>query len=311
MSDLGPTDRPPEKAIEAAVDETGVGREELLKRALVALAEAEGIDIPDPEEVAAIRRDLDDLDADVDEKVADLRDRFVDLYRDVESKAPADHTHEETADRLDEVAADATRAAADASQAAADATDAVETAAAAEASVEAALDELDELGDRLARVESRTEGLDDLEPRVNGLESRVTDLESRTDGIDVEDVDDKLSRVAGAIVRVRRRLEAAERDRADRERLDALTAAANRHGVRKANCTECGETVGLGLLTTPECPHCGRRFAELDPNPGFLGTSRLVAEAAPPLDGDVSDSEGADGESRSVTARNDAGERSR
>ncbi|EMA66447.1 hypothetical protein C461_10418 [Halorubrum aidingense JCM 13560] len=304
MSDLGPTDRPPENAIEAAVDETGVGREELLKRALVSLAEAEGIDIPDPEEVAAIRRDLDDLDADVDEKVTDLRERFVDLYRDVESKAPADHTHEETADRLDEVAADATRAAADASQAAANATDAAETAAAAEASVETALDELDELDDRLARVESRTEGLDDLESRVDGLESRM-------DGIDIEDVDDKLSRVASAIVRVRRRLEAAERDRADRERLDALTAAANRHGVRKANCTECGETVGLGLLTTPECPHCGRQFAELDPNPGFLGTSRLVAEAAPPLDGDVSDSEGADGESRSVTARNDVGERSR
>jgi DNA repair exonuclease SbcCD ATPase subunit len=304
MSDLGPTDRPPEKAIEAAVDETGVGREELLKRALVSLAEAEDIDIPDAKEVAAIRRDLDDLDADVDEKVADLRDRFVELYRDVESKAPADHTHEETTERLDEVAADASQAAADASQAAADATDATETAATVEASVEAAIDDLVDIDDRLARVESRTEGLDDLGPRVN-------DLESRMGGIDVEDVDDKLSRVASAIVRVRRRLEAAERDRADRERLDALTAAANRHGVRKANCTECGETVNLGLLTTPECPHCGRRFAELEPNPGFLGTSRLVTEAAPPLDGDVPDNEAADDDSRDVTARNDADERSR
>jgi len=36
-------------------------------------------------------------------------------------------------------------------------------------------------------------------------------------------------------------------------------------------------------------PHCGRRFAKLEPNPGFLGTSRLVVEDRPVLDGDVSE----------------------
>ena len=298
MSDLGPADRSDGDALGAAVDETGVDREELLKRALVALAEEEGIDVPDAEEVAAIKRDLADLDATVDEKVEDLRDRFVDLYRKIESKAPADHAHAEIESGLDAVAADL--------DAVAERLDEVESDVAAAATVDEAVGEtVDEVDDRLARVESRIDDLDALESRVNDL--------------DVDDLDDKLSRVASAVVRVRRRLEAAERDRADRERLDALTATANRHGVRKADCTDCGKRVGLGLLTTPECPHCGGRFAELEPNPGFLGTSKLVVEEAPALGGAVADDGAAGGSdsadddrstgTRGATARDDTGDR--
>ncbi|WP_418285881.1 hypothetical protein [Halorubrum sp. DTA46] len=280
MSDIGPAERPHDEAIEAAVDQSDdADREDLLKRAIVALAETEDIDVPDAEEVAAIRADLNELDADLDEKVSDLRERFVELYRDLEAKAPADHTHEATDSRLDAVASD------------------VDNLAAEIDAVAERVDETrDDVGDRLARVESRTEELD-------ALESRVTELDSG-------ELDDKLSRVASAVVRVRRRLEAAERDRADRERLDALTAAANRAGVRKAKCTDCGETVNLGLLTTPECPHCGRRFAELEPNPGFLGTSKLITEEPPALDGDVDANENRAGDdSRGVTARDDTADR--
>lgn len=298
MSGPGPADSPDSDALEAAADEVGVDREELLKRGLVALADAEGIDVPDSEEVTAIRRDLADLDAAVDEKVEDLRDRFVDLYREIESKAPADHAHEEMESELDALAADL--------DAVAERLDEVESDVAAAATVDEAIEEtVDDVDDRLATVESR---MDDLDA-----------LESRVDSIDVDDLDDKLSRVASAVVRVRRRLEAAERDRADRERLDALTATANRHGVRKADCTDCGKRVGLGLLTTPECPHCGGRFAELEPNPGFLGTSKLVVEEPPALDGAVADDRAAggsdspdDGQStgtRGATARDDTGDR--
>lgn len=255
MSDLDPTDGTVDAAIEAAADEAGVGREELLRRAIVTLAEEENIDVPDAEKVAALESRVDELEADVDEKVADLRERFVELYRDLEAKASADHAHAETTERLDALATD-----------------------------------LDRVSERLADVESRTADL--------------TELEARVDAIDTGELDDKLSRVAGAVVRVRRRLEAAERDRADRERLDALAATANRNGVRKAACTDCGETVDVGLLTEPECPHCGREFAELEPNPGFLGTSRLVAEEQPALDGDVDD--GGDG---GVSTRDAGGER--
>ncbi|WP_141212746.1 hypothetical protein, partial [Halorubrum sp. Ea8] len=265
MSDLDPADRTVDAATEAAADETGVDREELLKRAIVALAEEEGIDVPDREEVAAIESRLDDLDAEVDEKVEDLRERFVELYRDLEAKAPADHAHAETAKRLDAIAADLERTA--------ERLDELEADAAARSTVDEAVEgRVDDLDDRLAGVEGRVEDLADPEDTV--------------DADDVEELDDKLSRVASAVVRVRRRLEAAERDRADRERLDALTATANRDGVRKAACTDCRETVDIGLLTAPECPHCGEEFAELEPNPGFLGTSRLVVGEQPALDGE-------------------------
>ena len=290
MSDLDPTDQTVDAAIEAAADDAGVGREELLKRAIVALADAEGIDVPDAEEVAAIEARLDDLDAEVDEKVDDLRERFVELYRDLESKAPADHAHEETAERLDAIAADL--------DALDDRLDEVEAEAAATATVGEAVEEtIDALDDRLARVESRIEEVDELRDRTEGIgdiEARVDDLEGLDERVDdLDEIEEKLSRVASAVVRVRRRLEAAERDRADRERLDALTAAANRAGVRKAKCTNCGDAVDIGLLTVPECPHCGRRFEELEPSPGFLGTSRLVVGDRPALDGEVGD-EGAD-----------------
>jgi len=271
MSDLDPTDGAVDAATEAAVDETGVEREELLKRAIVALAAEEGVDVPDAEEVVAIESRLDALDAEVDEKVEDLRERFVELYRDLEAKAPADHAHAETAERLDALAADLDRTA--------ERLDELEADAAARSTVGEA-------------VEGR---VDDLDDRLSGVEERVDDLaepDARVDADDVEGLDDKLSRVASAVVRIRRRLEAAERDRADRERLDALTATANRNGVRKAACTDCGETVDVGLLTEPECPHCGLEFAELEPNPGFLGTSRLVAGEQPALDGDVDDATG-------------------
>ena len=281
MSDLDPADGTVDAAIEAAAAEAGVGREEMLKRAIVSLAEAEGVDVPDAEEVAAMESRLDALEADLDEKVADLRERFVELYRDLEATAPADHAHAETAERLDALATDLDRTA--------ERLDEIEADAAARSTVDEAVGErVDEIDDRLSDVEAR---VDDL-----------AELEARVDAIDTEDLDDKLSRVASAVVRVRRRLEAAERDRADRERLDAISATANRNGVRKAACTDCGSPVDVGLLTEPECPHCGGEFAELEPNPGFLGTSRLVVEERPALDGDV------DGE-RGVSTRDAGGGR--
>jgi hypothetical protein len=271
MSDLDPTEGTVDTAIEAAADDVGVGREELLRRVLVSLAEAEGVDVPDSEEMAAIESRLDALDAELDEKVGDLRERFVELYRDLEAKAPADHEHPETADRLEGLAADLDRLA--------ERLEGLEADAASKSAVDEA-------------VEERVGGLDDRLADVEEQVDELAELEARVDDIDAGEIDDKLSRVASAVVRVRRRLEAAERDRSDRERLDALTATANRNGVRKAACTDCGDTVDISLLTAPECPHCGGAFAELEPNPGFLGTSRLVVEEQPALDGDVDDEGG-------------------
>ncbi|WP_049983441.1 hypothetical protein [Halorubrum sp. BV1] len=250
------------RAITAAADEVDVDREEALKRAIVGLAESEGIAVPDADEVASIRSRIDELDADVDEKVADLRERFVELYRDLESKAPADHVHEETIDRLD--------------------------------SVEDDLDSIEgDLDDVTAEVGRHRADLDATQTDLIEVEGRLAEVEAEVGDLDVDAVEDKLSRVASAILRVRRRLETLEDERDDRQRLDALTTVANRHGIETAACSDCGETVRLGLLTTPECPHCGRAFVDVDPRTWFFRSSRLVVADPPALDGDV-DADGAD-----------------
>ncbi|GAA0550270.1 hypothetical protein ABNG02_05080 [Halorubrum ejinorense] len=308
MSDLDPV-----ASLDAAADEAGVTREELLKRAIVALAESEGVDVPDADEVAAIESRLDDLDEELDEKVGDLRERFIDLYREVESLESADagaasETADETAARLDELA--------DELEGVSSRLDRLDATAADAASA----DRVDDLGDRIEAIDARLDGLDVVGDRLDGVDERVDAVGGRVDEMDrrvasvesdldeistegLTEVDDKLSRVANAVVKVKRRLEAAERDRADRERVDALTRTANRHGVRSADCDHCGGGVELGLLSTPECPHCGHRFEDLEPNTGFLGTSRLLVGDRPAIDGDVSD-DGA--EARDPTDTNNA-----
>ncbi|OYR64928.1 hypothetical protein DJ79_16900 [Halorubrum ezzemoulense] len=303
MSDLDPATA----ALDAAAEDAGVSREELLKRALVALAESEGIDVPDSDEVAAIEARLDDLDEELDEKVADLRERFVDLYREVEaldsgeaaedaqSSAPgladadeAESRVDDLADELEEVAARLDRL----------------DAAAADAP---SSDRVDDLDDRLDAVDDRLDAVDARLDDLNAVGDRLDGVESDLAGISADDlteIDEKLSRVANAVVKLKRRLDAAERDRADRERVDALTRTANRHGVRTADCGHCGGGVELGLLSAPECPHCGRRFEDLEPNAGFLGTSKLLVADKPAIDGDVADGDGTD---RTGTAASDGG----
>ncbi|VTT85401.1 Vng1740c [Halorubrum sp. DM2] len=316
MSDLDPA----AAALDAAAEDAGVSREELLKRALVALAESEGIDVPDAEEVAAIEARLDDLDEDLDAAVTDLRERFVDLYREVESlDAGADGGGDDDGsaadpDRLDELADELEATAArldrlDAAVADAPASDRVDDLADRLDALDARLDGLDALRDRLDGLDEHVdEGIAGVDARIDDLDERVASVESDVAGIsadELSEVDDKLSRVANAVVKVKRRLDAAERDRADRERLDALTRTANRHGVRTADCDHCGGGVELGLLSTPECPHCGRRFEDVEPNTGFLGTSRLLVADRPAIDGDVADGD-REGGSRTTDGTNPA-----
>lgn len=317
-----------EGPLDDAAREAGISREEALKRALVALAEANDIDVPTVDELAAVDERVEALDdaaasdddveriravlgalgetteglestvetatadletlrstvgsldgdveeltgridsleagidelsdgvgsleADLDDKIEDLRDRVVRVYRDVERKAAAEHAHPEIESTVDELST----------------------------TVEALGAALDEVESRLEAVDEGTTAVDD---RVSALESRFEEELARD-----ADVDEKLSRVASAVVGVQRRLGAVERRTAGRERLATLTAAANRHGVRKADCGGCHGTVTLGLLTKPECPHCNREFGDLEPKSGFFGTSTLTVGDPPALEGDVS-----------------------
>lgn len=228
------------------------------------------------ESVDSVRSELESLDSSVDEDVEDLRERFVRLYRDLEEKAEADHEHPETADRLETVAADTATVA--------ERLDDVETRA---DSVEEALDRLDAT---VTAVETDVGAVDD---RVANAAERLSTAEDRLEELTAagKDRSEKLSRVASAVVRAQRELRVVRRDRADRERLDTLLRTANRHGVRKADCGGCGNTVRLSLLSTPECPYCESRFDDLDPADRFYRRSTLTVDDRPALEGDVAPDE--------------------
>lgn len=251
--------------------------EEVARRALVALAAADeteaatGADIDElravvnglgettdriGETVESLTAEVETLEAEVDEDVEDLRERLVQLYRDTEQKAEADHTHPDLAEQLDEVDANARAVA-----------------------------------DRVDGLEDRVESIDDT---VASVDDRVERIEDRLDALAAADDDaaDKLSRVASAVVRIQRRLREIDGERADHGRLDEILDAANRHGVTKADCDGCGHTVRLSLLSSAECPRCESRFDALDPADRFYRRSRLIVDDRPALSGETADAAG-------------------
>lgn len=119
-----------------------------------------------------------------------------------------------------------------------------------------------EFGQIDARVDELSETVESVAADVEAQGSRVADAESRLD-----DAGEKLTRLARAVVALRR-----EADRADDGvGLEELLVAANRNGVTEAACGACGDVVTVGLLSDPSCPHCGSEFAELELPAGGLG----------------------------------------
>ncbi|MFC7172659.1 hypothetical protein ACFQL0_03325 [Haloplanus litoreus] len=86
-----------------------------------------------------------------------------------------------------------------------------------------------------------------------------------------EDLDRKVDQLAGAVVDVRSELHRVSAAEHDRQAVDDLRTAANRHGERTAACGDCGATVDLGLLSRPRCPHCEATYVDFDPPPGSSG----------------------------------------
>ncbi len=366
MSDLGGF----EEALDEAVAEGELSKHEALKRAIVALAEANGVDVPGVEEISelesrveavetaaettsddgaadgseAIRDDVDELrtdvenlradvdelhasveevttdveelTADVDEKVQDLRERVVRIYREAEGKAPADHDHPEivsavedlraTVEELRTVTAGTDREPTDADGELIDADGAVPGAVGTDVDdLTATIDDLTatvgDLSDRLADLETGSETF------AERLESIEGTIENRPGGDD--DVSEKLSRIASAVVGVQRRLRTVERRTADAETLARLTSTANEHGIRKAACEHCGESVRLSLLSKPRCPHCDRDFSRLEPKSGFFGTSRLTVGDPPALEGRVADTDRGSGTSTERSTADGSGKR--
>ncbi len=256
--------------IEARAEETGRSREEVLARAVTvarliddhdeALGDAAPLDGAAgtstgelPERIADLTARVDDLDAELDEKIDDVRSRVIQVKREADAKAEADHDHpklREATESVDDLEA-----------------------------------ELDDLG---ADVESIRTDLSELEESFDaGFANYEEVLEYLTDTAD--DHEEKLSRVAAVVSDVRTRVSTLEARETRRLAAADLKAEANRLGVASADCNGCGATVRLSLLSTPECPHCEATFEAVEPASGFFGSPSLTVGTRPALEGETVD----------------------
>ena len=243
--------------VDAKAEELGVSRRRLLER-LGGDVDASAIE----EEFLALAREFDDrLDAtrddlesevdaareEFDGKIDDVRDRVIQVKRETDEKAPGDHDHPDLRERADDVA-----------------------------------DRTDRLGEELASVSASVE---DLESTVEvGFDNYEDVLEFLTEATD--DLDAKLRTLAEVTVALREQTKTLAARHAARSAADELAHLANRRGVERAKCGRCGESVHVGLLAAPRCPHCASTFSDVEPKRGFFGSARLVVGDQPALEGE-------------------------
>lgn len=139
---------------------------------------------------------------------------------------------------------------------------------------------LEELGHEIGSLEAEVNRLDErLAAGFGNYEEILTYLTETTDALDR-----KLGRLASAVIDLRERVGDAARDEVRRTALAHLTDTANRHGVEKAKCEDCGDAVHVGMLVEPQCPHCDSSFSALEPKSGFFRSSVLHTGTMPALE---------------------------
>ena len=162
--------------------------------------------------------------------------------------------------------------------------------------------QLKNLTDAKADADHEHETLQRTDERLTALETDVDDLTERVDRLaertasvdpvergELADVREKLSRVASAVVALRKdRTREADRstttsaapgvDTESADRLLELKRTAAREGYERAACGACGETSHVYLLPEPACPACGTPFTDLVERGGFRKRPTLVGE---------------------------------
>lgn len=217
----GGPDLPPELAewLDHRASDLGVNRAELVVQVLAAYRSvADETDSLAAPAVPDLDERLAEFRTELDGDLNDIRRRIVQVKREADQKAPADHTHEAVEDRL--------------------------------AAVE---EEVSSLADRLDSVDVAEE-LDTHEERLDATE-------------------EKLTRVASAVVALRR-----ERTTTGEDRLADIKRQASRLGVETATCHSCGETVSIALLPEGSCPHCEAAFGDVTPPGGGLFSKARLTE---------------------------------
>lgn len=199
-----------------------------------------------PDITDAVEGRLDDrfdaIEEEFQGKLTDVRERVVQLKREIDTKAPADH---EAFDRIDELDEELT---------------------ALNRELVGVRDEIeDDIADQSGRI-------DGVETRVDGIGERFDDIENR-----LSDTEDKLRRVAWVVNDLRDNQ--GGRD-AHQKAVDRIKRAAAQEGISSASCESCGESVEIGLLTDPRCPHCNSTVSDVRPEGGIIRKKATLTTAS-------------------------------
>ena len=124
-----------------------------------------------------------------------------------------------------------------------------------------------------------------LEQRIEDIEADVTAVEERVEAAlpqqeealeeleeDLSTATERLQTVAWAVSDLREAVEAQE----GLEAVDRVKRAAAKADVGRARCENCENGVEIGLLTRPNCPHCGATVTDVEPASGFFSKPRLL-----------------------------------
>jgi len=235
--------------------ELGLTREEFLDRLLTAHQHVDEGDHPAPAtaaELATLRSKLTTLNEEFEKKLRDVRERVVQVKRESDAKAPADHDHPELAAQQEDTARETGQLAAE-------------------------LSELDaELASLAERVETMQAHLD------AGFENYEDILEYLTETADEQEA--RLGTTARAVVGMRTAVQTLAARAEAAAAVDELAERANSQGIHSADCDECGRSVDVALLRSPTCPHCGATFTDVEPKRGFFGSPSLVVGSRPALE---------------------------
>lgn len=149
--------------------------------------------------------------------------------------------------------------------------------------------DVDHEHEALDRVEELHEQFEPLANRVDELSATTEELAARDEVTreQFDDVEDKLSRVARAVVALRRSSSRTDGAEATAEtgpqpsapdRLLDLKRLAAREGYETARCAACGESSHVNLLPEPACPACGAAFSDIVEEGRFRTKPTLVGD---------------------------------
>jgi uncharacterized protein (DUF3084 family) len=183
--------------------------------------------------------EIDRVESEFTDKIQDVRERVVQVKREADGKAEADHAHPEFDDL---------------------------------ATLSAAVDDLESsLGALESRVDEAADDAAAAEERVDDLEDRVSEIEEATDRLD--EVEERLRTVAWVVSDLR---EAEQARSAGTDAIDRLKATAAELDVDRAVCENCSEAVDIALLHEPKCPHCDATVSDVALPGGLFGKPKLT-----------------------------------